>query len=410
MIKERIIRFKPVLIAAAVTTAICSYFFIFQPEKTVSISQNLPPTTIDIRYTSAQQRTPIFHTFGTVKARENSQINASVSSQVTSIPIHVGQMVQKNDVVLQLDSRKHQSKVNELQAVLKQLEAKATDIDTLIQTQHSFINHTKTQLDIAKAQKDRTLSLYEKKMVSKDELDIKESQLAAKEMEQLNQIQQLKSLEQQKVEQTYQNKQTLEQLKQAHLDLDHTQIKAPFSGQVTALHVSTGQEVSTGTPTFSLLNPLSFYLDVQIPLRHYQTLTNHNGAITGYHNQHLFTLENLQQTSEQSISISGIFTPKKPNNPLINGQTIALDVSLPSVQKTFSLPEECFYDQNTIYQVVDNALQPIHVTRLGRERIKENKYSVLFTSDILKDNTPVLLTRLPFPYAGQRVSFTKTPS
>jgi RND family efflux transporter MFP subunit len=59
-------------------------------------------------------------------------------------------------------------------------------------------------------------------------------------------------------------KETVEQLNQAREDLDDTVLRAPFSGRITAVHVTQGAVVDAGTPvvTLSLMDPIQVQVAV----------------------------------------------------------------------------------------------------------------------------------------------------
>ena len=60
---------------------------------------------------------------------------------------------------------------------------------------------------------------------------------------------------------------------QARIDLERTQIKAPFDGVVSDLRVSQGDRTRAGDPLMRLQNPASIEVRTQIPARYAEIVT-----------------------------------------------------------------------------------------------------------------------------------------
>jgi RND family efflux transporter MFP subunit len=192
-------------------------------------------------------------------------------------------------------------------------------------------------------------------------------------------------------------------LKLADLDLKRTRIAAPFSGRITALHISTGDRVRTGDALIDIYDDQSIEFSGPVPARYVGMLQRalDNGdrleAKASIDNQvTLAYLERLSgQVSEHTGAIDAIFQIASPSSNLALGKQLALSLNLPSTKQAFVIPTTALYGTDRIYKVVDNRLVTASVKILG-DYISDNAgQHLVATSGNIIDGDLIMTTQLP---------------
>lgn len=147
----------------------------------------------------------------TVVARNQPQVAAEIAARVIALPVQVGDRVQADDTLAELDCRSHESRLAVTRAELEV---------------------TVAQLGNARAQHTRALNLKKNRNISDELLDQRKLELATRQAEESARR---------------------EAVRQAEIDVSHCQIRAPFDAVVTDRLVSVGTYLSRGTAVIGLL-------------------------------------------------------------------------------------------------------------------------------------------------------------
>jgi len=163
---------------------------------------------------------------GRLEAVRTVEVRPRVSGYIDSIHFDEGQKVKKGDLLVVIDPRPFQARVNSLQARVKQMEAAR---------------------NLAKANKDRAQSLIDANAISREEYEVSHSEMLQAEAD----------LEAAKAD-----------LEIAKLDLDFTRVTAPIDGIADRYHVTEGNLV-TGEPLNATVlttivphNPIYAYYEI----------------------------------------------------------------------------------------------------------------------------------------------------
>ncbi|WP_265100894.1 multidrug transporter subunit MdtN [Klebsiella aerogenes] len=197
-------------------------------------------------------------------------VSPEVNGRITEILVRDNQLVQKNDLLFRIDPASYK-------AALKQARAKLTSLDRQIELTQRSVNAQKLSAGsanaaIASARADakktadtlRRLSpLLSQGFASAEELEqaraasasaqarLQSLQLQAKQAEAA--ISGVDALVAQRVE-------IEAQIDIAKLNLEHTEVRAPFTGRVASLKTSAGEFVAAGKPVFTLINTTHWYV------------------------------------------------------------------------------------------------------------------------------------------------------
>ena len=167
-------------------------------------------------------------------------ISPKVSGIITQVFIDDNQEVGKGDLLVTIDPRDYQAKVNSYQAALQITQAESEEAK-------SGISAAKAQADRTEADLKRYEELTENSGVSKQDMDnaaaASKSAKAALEVAIHN-----AAAAQAKIGQAQAN------LDQAKLELSYTNIYAPLDGRVAQKHAEEGSFVTTGQPLMALIS------------------------------------------------------------------------------------------------------------------------------------------------------------
>jgi membrane fusion protein (multidrug efflux system) len=145
----------------------------------------------------------------TVESFENLWVKTEVSGQVVRVPVKEGQTIEKGQILVELDDRDYQLRLERIQA-----------------------NHKLASLD-----HERTAELSKKKITAETELDKIEAQL----------------------------KDLSAQLKEAQLALSRTKIRAPISGRLNEIEAKIGDWLGVDEPVVQILQLEVVKVSVGIP-------------------------------------------------------------------------------------------------------------------------------------------------
>lgn len=147
----------------------------------------------------------------TVESLNNADLSAEVTARVSAIPARVGDRVEAGDVLVRLDCRDHESRLAAQQATLLQLQA---------------------QQRLAGNQLDRARNLNRDRNISEEEVDRRNTDLAALDA-------QLKA--------------QAEGVRQAELNVERCTVRAPFPAVVAARLTDVGSLANPGSTLIRLV-------------------------------------------------------------------------------------------------------------------------------------------------------------
>jgi len=156
-------------------------------------------------------RQPEFSVPASVRPLNAPSLAAEISGRVESIPVRVGDQVEAGAVLVKLDCRYHQSRLQANKAQLKRIEA---------------------QLSFANTQLNRNQALNKKKTISDEVLDQSRTNLLSAQADLQNQR---------------------ELIRQAEIDVERCVITSPFDAIVTARLAHEGGLASPGTPLLNVV-------------------------------------------------------------------------------------------------------------------------------------------------------------
>lgn len=186
---------------------------------------------------------------------------------VIKVNIDDNQPVKAGDVLVELDPKYYQLKLDEAEAKLAEAKAALNVSDKQINQAESNVEQTSqditstnSKLDFAKKDYKRYSSMYKIGASSKQDYDSSSTGLTVAKSSHNAAKQKLKATQAELQSQKAKRDETLAQIKkleaevnQAKLFLSYTKIKAPQDGNITSKNVEVGNHVEVGQPLFAIV-------------------------------------------------------------------------------------------------------------------------------------------------------------
>ncbi len=173
---------------------------------------------------------------GTVRSRRHSRLGAQRAGRVMDVPFREGAVVAEGALLVLLDTSTARARLDVTQRDLDASEASA--------------DAARAAFDYAQAEYTRTSSLFERKLVSQDQMDRAQSRFDTARADHTAAVARLASAR--------------ANVHLAQDDLDHLRVTAPFGGVVAQRLVEIGESVVPGQPVVELVDPEALYVSARI--------------------------------------------------------------------------------------------------------------------------------------------------
>ncbi|WP_309385830.1 efflux RND transporter periplasmic adaptor subunit [Cerasicoccus frondis] len=236
-----------------------------------------PPLDINVVEPTLETLTEWAIFTGRLEAVEQVEIRARVSGYLQSVNFEEGQEVQKGDLLFEIDPRPFEAEVNSAKARLAQAQAAKT---------------------LADANKKRAEDLIKSNAISREQLDIRNSEALQAEADELA---------------------AQAEVDRAQLDLEFTKITAPISGIAGRYGLTEGNLVQGGSADATLLttivpqNPIYVYFDIDERTYLEGLRRIQSGELPGRGDKNSLPVE-IQLSDEDTFGHSGVINFK--NNQL----------------------------------------------------------------------------------------------
>lgn len=360
----RIRLIAPLVLLAAIAIAVL--LFVNRPETPATNNAESARTVTAVKLL-AGNFSPSLPIFVRASTPDHAKLSAAITADVIRVNKLPGDTVEQGELLLSLDDR----------------EAKLA-----VKQRRADILETQSQIDAEKLQHENELFVIRnnegKHAARNREKIIKEHQIQLRGL-------QAKLLRAESA------------LELAELDLQRTQIKAPFSGQITKVHVTSGNRVRMGDPLIELFNRDSLELVGTVPDRYIHTLRqalSSDNQIAAVGNDATSQIKAVLarisgEVSEGTGGTDVYFTITEGSESLPLNQSLYLIIQLPPIKNSFVIENTALYGTSTIYRINNERLQAIKIRRHGDYIKPDNGRYTLISSDNLHDGDTVMTTQLP---------------
>ncbi|MDX1572705.1 MAG: HlyD family efflux transporter periplasmic adaptor subunit [Methylophaga sp.] len=380
--------------------------------KTPAQARQTPAVIVKTITVDKQALSPEVVLYGRLESPVDSTLTSAIEANVQSLHVLEGDNVDTGSLLISLDDteteiilRQRQADVAEINARIATEQAQLKNNRALLATQQNLLDLTKKAVDRAQTLQDRKLgsqSLIDEALTNQQQQQLALQQLQFAIADQPLRIDALKA--------TLMRAEAL--LDQATVDLQRTDIRAPFAGRITDVQVAVGERVQTGDPLLRLYDPRQLELRALIPSRYLNAVLEafNNGEpvpgeaqINGQAYQ--FTLRQLAGAVQtDSGGREGLFQVQGNSESLALGSFVSLQLKLPPQADLIALPFSALYGLDTVYRVTDNRLEALNVEKVGERLLASGEQQVLIRSPLLNDGNRLITTQLPNAISGLLVN------
>lgn len=396
-----------ILIAIAVALIFVMALLKPVPPESTAKEKAWPVQTVTL---DAQSRSPQLRLLGRIETPYQSTLSASVTANVEALPRLEGQTVERDDVLIELDDTEVKLLVAQREADVAELESQLKQEQNQFASDKRLLAREKELVAIAQSGLDRENKLQASKLSSQSRTDQASQSLQAAEISMVNR--ELAVANHDSRRQSLQAKLARAEalLEQSRLDLERTEIRAPFAGVIVSIQVSPGERVRPGEVLATLYSTRDLEVRAQIPMQQAgfvaQSL-NKSEPVTAQAKLGQTTLNlTLNRLSGQvnagAGGIDGLFRFEGEAPAAALNRTLDLTLNLPSQPGLFAVPVSALYDEHTLYRVTDGRLESVEV-QLAGDRFEKGRQKLLVRSDALKTGDPILTTQLPNAISGLKV-------
>ncbi|MEZ5673563.1 MAG: biotin/lipoyl-binding protein [Thiotrichaceae bacterium] len=402
------------IIILAVSIAVVMYLVKTRPEKK-PIDTKERAWVVATQTVTPVDLSPSLSLYGRVESPRTSTLrsptfSATGSGEVVELAVLEGQTVKAKQVLLRLDDRDSKLNLQQREADIADIQAQLDSESVQHQNDIASVGHEETLLRLVQKSVDRATELEKRKLGSVSAAD-ETQQAIERQYLSLNTRRTQIKLYDAKIQQLQAKLQRAMALRDAaKLELERTQIHAPFAGTVAKVEVAIGDRVRGGDALLTLYDNSALEVRSQIPLRYQgvilDSLANKQFlTATTLIDEHAVRLRLTRiagQINKDSGGIDGLFTVEQGAAWLRLGQLLNLTLNLPETIGIVALPFEAVYGTNRIYKLQDNRMQGVVVERVG-EKIEAGQSRILVRSSELKQGDQVITTQLPNAMDGLKV-------
>ncbi len=357
---------------------------------------------VEVQPAISQTLRPTLELFGSVQSPQNAQLSAGVDGLINSVNVLDGDTVAADQVLILLDDRDVRLELQQADADLNEVQAKRAFAKRRLARSRGAFEKERELLELTEKRQARAQGLSEEGLLSQADLDttaenLKRQQLAVSQA-QLT----VEEVEIQLTELAAQASRASALRDQARLDLERTEVRAPFDGVASELNVSEGDRVRENDVLLRLQNPAAIEVRTQIPARYAESVTQ--GLATGAAMSALVQTGDVSiagrlarisgQTREASGGVDSFIRFEEPPRALRLGSTVRVYLDLPPETDVIALPAEALYGRNQVYKLVDGRMQMVEVERVGERAQPIAGTEVLIRSTALADGDQIVVTKL----------------
>ncbi|MFT7129943.1 MAG: multidrug efflux pump subunit AcrA (membrane-fusion protein) [Gammaproteobacteria bacterium] len=409
-----IISSASVLIVASVMSVLI-YASAPHPVSQQSLERTWP---VSMTVVKAESISPMFSVYGKVESSNIALIQSSTMESIQKVNVREGQTVKKGDVLVELNDKELNLRVRENEGDLSQYQAKLKSIEIDFGLMKETDAHFDSVFKLSQKKLRRHQELYEKRMISQAVLDEVVLQASERTIDYQNHKRQMADFPSKILEEQARIRQALARLEQAQLDLERAFIRAPFDGPIISVAASAGSRTMLGSPLLSMAQSSGFEIRAPVPNEYVDRFRDYleiNKAVRGFifsgeRRTHLklTRLSNSVRPGQSGLdAFFSIEARSQQELPEI-GRVVDLTIVMPVEEGVVGLPVQSLYENDRIYEVVDDRLKGISVKRVGEFQTEEGEYRVLVRWSNLTTGQNIITTQLPKAITGLLVSGVAT--
>lgn len=342
--------------------------------------------------------------YGRLESLWSSQLTAGITADVVEVTVVEGDSVEKGALLVRLDDRDARLLLAQREAELEQAEARIASEIRRHEANLEALPRERRLLSLTRSEVSRLQDLVEKKVGAQSQLDTArqaaEKQaiaLSAREQSVDEHAARLAEVE------AARNR-TVALRDQALLELERSEIRAPFNGRVAEVLVAPGRRVRGGDALVELFDTDALIVRAQIPSRFLPAVRVSLDAgekirVSGSVDSMPLDARLMSLAGEArggTGGVDGLFRIVEGGASIAQGRFVRLALALPETPDLFAVPHEAIYGTDRVYVVDgDQRMRARQVERIGELRGGDDGNRILIRSPALRDGAQVVVTQLP---------------
>ena len=355
---------------------------------------------------------PSLELFGRVESLQESTLTAPMEADVLEVPIIEGDAMVAGTLLVALDDRDATLLLAQREADLAEINARMDSERNRKASDEAALPHEEKLLRLARTSVKRANDLQKKKLGSQSTLDDARKEVERQALSVTARKQSLRDHAARMAELKARQMRAIALRDQAKLEIERTQVRAPYNGFVLHVPVSVGQRVRKGDVLVEVYSSDDLVLRAQIPDRYVAPAQQAMGrgdalVVEGRLDGQPIRAELLRMSAEVgrgSGGVEGLFKISASNEDqlisLQKGRFLKLDLALPAQDKLIALPNEALYGVDRIYLMQDERMKGLTVERVGESLGEDGEALILIRSDQLQDGDRIITTQLPNAVEG----------
>lgn len=321
---------------------------------------------------------PTIRLFGEILAARSVDIRSAVGGEVMSVnpSLRAGSRVAEGETLFTVDRFSYEGQLTEAQANLAQTEAAISQFRARLNAETEQLAFAENQLELARGDLERAAQLSETGALTAKQVEDRELIVSQREQAVSTRRNNL-LIEQAGLEQQLATRDRLAwSVRQAERNLENTRVVAPFSGVIRSSAIEVGRILSPNDVAVSLYDDEALEARFTLTDAQYGRVATDTDPLISRGVELIWTVGGIDYIYSAEIVRIGAEVASARGGVdvyarLTGGDTgvqirpgAFIEVTLPDrlYKDGYRLPETAIYDGNTVYLVVDGALQRREVT------------------------------------------------
>jgi RND family efflux transporter MFP subunit len=417
MKKSALFKTARVAVVLVVSLVIFVLLVILRPEAQRRIPVQKGPL-VEVMPVKTEKVHMVIETFGTVEPREALKLVAEVNGQIVSLAgtFEEGNLVQKDTVLVKIDPRKYELEVERCRVDTKRIAAEIKRLEQELRNLKTNLEIAESDTALAKADYSRQQKLVERNVVSQATVDKAEQRYLAS-FERLQSLKNQMALFEPRREQLIAQRDMCKVMQQrAELDLEKTEVIAPFSGWVLERTIETGQHVAVGQYLGTIYPDGALEIEVRVPVKDVKWLPSTVDPERAIEADIIFEndgtrnvwpgrlirmkaqMEERTRTLPVIIGVDNARSAETDNGLLLRpGMFVTIRIKGKEIEEALVLPRHVVHLGDLVYTVKDNRLKMKEV-----QVLRSYKDTVIITKG-LSNGEQVIKSPLASPVDGMAV-------
>ena len=354
---------------------------------------------------------PELSLFGRVDSPRLARLSAALAADVVAVDVQEGEWTSTGQRLVALDERDARLVLAERSAEVRELEAQLVNERQRHESERRALRHELELLSLVRKAAKRAGDLVESNVGSHSSYDIAKQEETRQALAVNRRELAVTEYDTRRQQLEARLARARARAEQARVDLDRSEVRAPFSGRIAEVLVSPGDRVRLGDRLVDLFDTAMLEIRAQIPTRKVAIVRDSldrglelsaRARVDGRTVE--ARLERLtSRVARGAGGTDALFRVTAGGELLSLDQSVELALRLPASADSVALPYEALYGLDRIYLLDDDRMRSVHVERLGEMHASDGKRRVIVRSHDLLPGTRVIVTQLPNASDGLRV-------